>query len=80
MLRGFVLFYFIKLSYRLDGEKEKNMANYVEKVNFCVGVYNGFDADDYIIGASSVEEAYSLAEYWGEVRIIIDPQGGVWEF
>ena len=30
MLRGFVLFYFLKLSYRLDGEKEKKMANYVE--------------------------------------------------
>ena len=79
MLRGFVLFYFLKLSYRLDGGKEKKMANYAER-KFYVGVYNGFDTDDYIIGASSVEEAYSLAEYWGEVRIIIDPQGDVWEF
>ena len=32
MLRGFVLFYFLKLSYRLDGEKEKKMANYVERI------------------------------------------------
>ena len=44
--------------------------------NYIVGVYNGSNIDDYYFCASSTEEAYSLAEYWGGGENNHRPSGG----
>lgn len=38
---------------------------------FIIGVFNGFDVDDYYINAESVEEAISIASAYGEVYCVV---------